>query len=570
MLKRTVEQEAHGTTPLSPAAATQYRGLTARANYIAQDRAEIQFAVKELCRCMSTPNNDSWDKLKRLARYLAGRPRAVSIFAWQEKTDVLDIYSDANWAGCKASRKSTSGGTALWGGVCLKSYSKTQGTIAQSSAESELIAVVKAACEAIGSVALADDLGIKLRVRLHIDAAAALGILERQGVGRVRHLDIGVLWLQEQQLRRIVELAKVLGTKNPADLMTKHLAQEAVSQYAAVLGYDFRSGRSETTAKLHKLVRRSGPHGAEGVLLQGEQRMRQSIEVEGRPEAAQWECVDSVHWTCASKGARAFRSPAHAGVDWGEVERRVTVEVPSLLVIDDIRPRRDGISEASACTSFGGSRDIRTDIYLAPGGANTVKYEAGDAWHNDEVDGEDGAHPTANRRRHISDHRSREIARANNLLAQSPPRCPSSLRASAIRFSGNVIAIWANGEYTCGRLHVANVSLRNSLSSLSRCRRVRHSSGSVLGLRDPALFLCSTGGIKRALTEQLEGETKNEVIHRYDTSPGYGMGRQPESARARGPEPRRRRGPHMSPSTLWLKRSIRAVFLAPVGCIIQT
>ena len=92
--------------------------------------------------------------------------------------------------------------------------------------------------------------------------------------------------------------------------------------------------------------------------------MRQSIEVEGRPEAAQWECVDSVHWTCASKGARAFRSPAHAGVDWGEVERRVTVEVPSLLVIDDIRPRRDGISEASACTSFGGSRDIRTDIYI--------------------------------------------------------------------------------------------------------------------------------------------------------------------------------------------------------------
>ena len=96
----------------------------------------------------------------------------------------------------------------LWGGACLKSYSKTQGTIAQSSAESELIAVVKAACEAIGSVALADDLGIKLRVRLHIDAAAALGILERQGVGRVRHLDIDVLWLQEHPLRRVVEFTK--------------------------------------------------------------------------------------------------------------------------------------------------------------------------------------------------------------------------------------------------------------------------------------------------------------------------------------------------------------------------
>ena len=46
-----------------------------------------------------------------------------------------------------------------------------------------------------------------------VDAAAALGILERQGVGRVRHLDIGVLWLQEQLLRRVVELTKVLGTR---------------------------------------------------------------------------------------------------------------------------------------------------------------------------------------------------------------------------------------------------------------------------------------------------------------------------------------------------------------------
>ena len=92
--------------------------------------------------------------------------------------------------------------------------------------------------------------------------------------------------------------------------------------------------------------------------------MRQSTEGKSRPEAAHWECIDSAHWRCTSRGARAYRSPAHAGINWREVERRVTVEVPSLLVIDDIRPRRDGISEASDCTSFGGSRDIKTDIYI--------------------------------------------------------------------------------------------------------------------------------------------------------------------------------------------------------------
>ena len=161
----------------------------------------------------------------------------MSLFSGQSVTDVVDVYSDANWAGCKTSRKSTSGGIVLWGSSLLKSYcggapsssrlySKTQCTIAQSSAVSELIAVVNAACETIGTVSLAHDLGIKLRVRLHVDAAAALSILERKGTGRVRHLNIGVLCLQEQQLRRVVELTKVLGTSNPADLMTKHFGQE--------------------------------------------------------------------------------------------------------------------------------------------------------------------------------------------------------------------------------------------------------------------------------------------------------------------------------------------------------
>ena len=83
----------------------------------------------------------------------------------------------------------------IFGGGCVKSRSKTQSTIATSSAESEQLSSVKGAAEGIGLVSLAKDLGIAIGVRLHIDAAAALGILERRGVGKVRHLDVGPLWL---------------------------------------------------------------------------------------------------------------------------------------------------------------------------------------------------------------------------------------------------------------------------------------------------------------------------------------------------------------------------------------
>ena len=76
------------------------------------------------------------------------------------------------------------------GTCCVKSWSKTQATIAQSSAESELIASVKGATEGLGIVSLGRDLGLDLGIRLHLDASAALGILERKGVGKVRHLDV--------------------------------------------------------------------------------------------------------------------------------------------------------------------------------------------------------------------------------------------------------------------------------------------------------------------------------------------------------------------------------------------
>ena len=235
--------------------ATQYRALAARCNYIAVDRADAQYCTKELCRDMSAPTMESWKRLVRLGRYFLGKPRAVIGFAWQPEADCYDIFTDANWAGCRVSRKSTSGGVVMLGRCCIKTWSKTQSTIAQSSAESELLATVRGATEGIGLISLAVDLGLSLKVRLHIDAAAALGIIERRGVGRVRHLDVGTLWLQEQQLRKVVNLHKVPGLENPGDLLTKNLSQERVAHYSELIGYSYVGGRAALTSGLHSTKR---------------------------------------------------------------------------------------------------------------------------------------------------------------------------------------------------------------------------------------------------------------------------------------------------------------------------
>ena len=176
-------------------------------------------------------------------------------------------------------------------------------------------------------VKTADEaLGIDLRVRLHVDAAAALGILDRQGGGRLRRLDIGVLWLQEQQLCWIIELTKVWGQEKPAYLMTKHLAQDLSTKSSTVLGYRFRGGRATTTAQLHGVVGKEAgdPVGApepgasisEGLgrsgrwagrdVDEGHDARTQGGQAKGSSPDWVWECLSPVHWRLTLKGGQSI------------------------------------------------------------------------------------------------------------------------------------------------------------------------------------------------------------------------------------------------------------------------
>ena len=57
---------------LDKSAATRCRACVARANYLAPERSDIAYAVKEACRDMANPSSSSWEKVKRVLRYLKG------------------------------------------------------------------------------------------------------------------------------------------------------------------------------------------------------------------------------------------------------------------------------------------------------------------------------------------------------------------------------------------------------------------------------------------------------------------------------------------------------------------
>ena len=106
---------------------------------------------------MSRPSLKDWAKLKRLGRYLIGRPRLVYKYHCQEEVKVITAYSDANWASNAADRRSTSGGVLMHGLHYIRSWSKTQSLVALSSAESELYAIMKASSQALGLKSILQD-----------------------------------------------------------------------------------------------------------------------------------------------------------------------------------------------------------------------------------------------------------------------------------------------------------------------------------------------------------------------------------------------------------------------------
>ena len=143
--------------PLAEEHATKYRALVARCNYLSFDRPDIAFAVKALARHMSMRRRGDWTRLKRLGRYVVGKTGLQQWFIWQSTPKGGTTYTGADWAGCRETRKSITGGVIKMGEHTIESWSKTQALIALSSGEFEFYATLKASAETLGIIPMLND-----------------------------------------------------------------------------------------------------------------------------------------------------------------------------------------------------------------------------------------------------------------------------------------------------------------------------------------------------------------------------------------------------------------------------
>ena len=170
---------------------------------------------------MADPTVRDWERAKRIGRYLSGKPRAKCWLRWQQSGD-LEAYSDADWGRDPPTRRSVSAGVIMRGGHCSNWW---------VSDESELYAAVKAESKGPGIQSVAKYLGL--------DASESMGLVNRRGLGKAKHVDMQNLWIQEASKSGRFATKKVGTNVNPADLMTKPLLRPKIKQLMKIIGYDF-------------------------------------------------------------------------------------------------------------------------------------------------------------------------------------------------------------------------------------------------------------------------------------------------------------------------------------------
>ena len=214
-----------GTEALSPEAATAFRTCVGILLYLAPDLPHCQHVVRHLSTYSSQPTQKSLVVLKHLVGYLASHDDICISLKWRGRN--AGLYHNVSCAiimigGC---------------GCLLFSSPRTQKLVSLSSAEAEVYACSSGCSDAILLARLISWMcGRKCHIQLYTDSSGARGILQRQGVGRLRHLSCRILWLQNLVNAGDVRVGTVAGSKNPADIGTKRLACSRMRSLMSLLG----------------------------------------------------------------------------------------------------------------------------------------------------------------------------------------------------------------------------------------------------------------------------------------------------------------------------------------------
>lgn len=206
---------------------TLYRSNVMRMSFIAQDRGDLGETVKTLAQNMQNLKTCHMGDLKPAARCLLHRPALALIYKQQKLLKMLTLWVDSDHAADKTTRKSTTGMVMQLGNHTVNNTSNLQSAIGLTVSEAEYYALCHGGAHGLGMQAFLQDLGLNLEVVVQSESSSAKSFASRRGLGKQRHVQTRLLWLQERVAAGHLKIKKIIGEDNCSDIggtvLEKHI-----------------------------------------------------------------------------------------------------------------------------------------------------------------------------------------------------------------------------------------------------------------------------------------------------------------------------------------------------------
>ncbi|CAL1402205.1 unnamed protein product [Linum trigynum] len=215
-----------------------YRRLVGRRLYLTVTRPDISYAVNILSQFVNRPSPEHVAAAMRVLHYLEKSPGQGLFFPAGGHLD-LTAYCDADWAGCQATRRSTTGYYVQLGGAPISWRTKKQKVVSRSSAEAEYRAMASTVSEVLWLRFLLAELGAPQTgpTILHCDNQAALHIAANPIFHeRTKHVEMDCYFVRERVASREIESTKISTSSQLADIFTKALGTEQFEFLLSKLG----------------------------------------------------------------------------------------------------------------------------------------------------------------------------------------------------------------------------------------------------------------------------------------------------------------------------------------------
>jgi hypothetical protein len=215
-----------------------YRSIVGGLQYLCNTRPDIQYAVGVVSRCVSDPSVTHWRAVKRILRYIKGTTHFGLKYGASGGT-TLTGYCDADWAGDKQDRKSTSGYSFFLGGSPVSSSSRKQQTVSLSSTEAEYIALSSATQECLWLRSILTELGFpqEKSCKILLDNQSALAVAKNPELhSRTKHIDIKHHFVRDCVENNIIQVEYCPSREMVADILTKPLPKHHFQELRTRLG----------------------------------------------------------------------------------------------------------------------------------------------------------------------------------------------------------------------------------------------------------------------------------------------------------------------------------------------